>query len=101
MPGLTVSPFVRHPSTMTQHKDRHGYYAANTIVSLGLVHLNLSGKVVVISTRAICHGSSSEVFTGRCILPDRGEIEVAIKRLRFQVDSSDYREVRPSPSQYA
>lgn len=58
-----------------------------------LKHLDLSGHVTHISNEAKGHGGFAEVFRGRCIVLERGELEIAVKRLRFHVNSTDCKQV--------
>jgi hypothetical protein len=62
---------------------------SDTSILSQLPHLDLFGKIVVKEDEAKGFGAYSEVFKGRCRYGLRGEIDVAIKRLRFHVNSTD------------
>lgn len=54
-----------------------------------LRHLDLSGRVTFTRGAPMGCGAFSEVFQGRYVLEEQGEMKVAIKRLRFYMDSVD------------
>ena len=59
-----------------------------------LHHLKLSCRIIERSKRALGNGAFSEVFRGRCLIEGRGETDVAIKRLRFHVETTNLKRVR-------
>lgn len=50
-----------------------------------LAHLDLSGRLTSKKPRVVGNGAFGDVYMGRCELPSRGRIKVAIKLLRFCV----------------
>ena len=59
-----------------------------------LQHLKLSCRIIERSHHALGHGGFSEVFRGRCRIESRGELNVAIKRLRFHAGNVNFKNVR-------
>lgn len=58
-----------------------------------LKHMDVTNSIVSMSRNAIGHGAFSEVFRGSARVEERGEIAVAIKRLRFHLESVDCKKV--------
>ena len=58
-----------------------------------LKHLDITDRIKSMSRNAIGHGAFSEVFRGSAALATRGVVNVAIKRLRFHLDSVDCKRV--------
>ena len=58
-----------------------------------LKHLDLTGRVESMSLEATGQGTFSEVFEGLACVPGRGALEVAIKRIRFHLKSTDCKRV--------
>lgn len=56
-------------------------------------HLDLTGETISRSEKATGHGGFSDVFKGRCQKEGMGELDVAIKRLRFHVDNIEFTKV--------
>ena len=56
-------------------------------------HLDASGGLTFRDSNARGQGAFSEVFMGRCRIKGLGEVDVAVKRLRFHVDSDDFTQV--------
>lgn len=54
-----------------------------------LQHLDMSGLVVYKNRDARGQGAFSEVFMGNCHIRGHYKVDVAIKRLRFHIDSVD------------
>ena len=63
--------------------------ALDEAVLARLKHLDITDKIKSMSRNAIGHGAFSEVFRGSAALASRGVVNVAIKRLRFHLDSMD------------
>ena len=63
-------------------------------ILLDLKHLDLTGRIVSMSTEAVGQGAYSEVFSGREVVQGQNQVEVAIKRIRFHVKSTDCKRVR-------
>lgn len=61
-----------------------------------IAHLLLLGKITHRSAEAMGHGGFSEVFKGRCWMGERGEMDVAMKRLRFHLADVSFKKVSPS-----
>ena len=59
-----------------------------------LKHLDLTGKVFYKNRDARGQGAFSEVFMGSCYVQGRGEVNIAMKRLRFHVGTMDCKRVR-------
>ena len=57
-------------------------------------HLDLSGRITLKNAIAAGHGGYSEVFKVSCRLHSGEEASVAVKRLRYHLDSSKMLEVR-------
>jgi hypothetical protein len=58
-----------------------------------LQSFDLYGQLSARSEDAVGHGAFSEVFKGKCSLGFRGEVLVAVKRLRFHIKSIDCNKV--------
>lgn len=70
-----------------------GLAAIDKTVLAQLERFDLTGDVTQISNEARGHGGFAEVFKGRCTVVERGEIDIAVKRLRFHVNSIDCKQV--------
>ena len=57
----------------------------DSAILLDLKHLDLTGRIVSMSTEAVGQGAYSEVFSGREVVQGQDQVEVAIKRIRFHV----------------
>lgn len=55
--------------------------------------LGQSAKIMQRSKKAVGLGGYSEVFRGRCLVEGRGQVDVAIKRLRFHIDDEAFTKV--------
>ena len=72
-----------------------GLQPANAMeVDCRLQHLKLTCRIIQRSQRALGNGGFSEVFQGKCHIDGRGELTVAIKRLRFHVENVNFKHVR-------
>ena len=60
-----------------------------------LQSFDLYGRLTARSEEAAGQGAFSEVFRGRCFAGMRGEVMVAVKRLRFHIKSIDCNKVSP------
>ena len=59
-------------------------------------HLDVTASLTDKSQETVAHGGYSEVFTGRLRRVGNGEVNVAIKRLRFHTGEEKVLEARPS-----
>lgn len=84
------------------HANKHGsltvrkdlsLFVDNTVLS-ELMRLDLTKCLTSMSAEATGHGGFSEVFRGRAQIEGRVEADVAVKRLRFHVKTTDCKRVR-------
>ena len=64
-------------------------YNVDRSILSALKHLDLTGCISEMSAEARGQGAYSEVFWGSADIPRRGQTDVAIKRLRFHVASTN------------
>ena len=65
-------------------------------VLLRIRHLNVTENITDRGQTTVAYGGYSEVFRGRLYKVGDGQVDVAIKRLRFYVDEAKVKKARPS-----
>jgi hypothetical protein len=86
-------PLMKVGSTERPLTTRKELLMDDNSIWIHLQSFDLCGQLTARSNDAVGHGAFSEVFKGRCSLGIRGEVTVAVKRLRFHVRSIDCNKV--------
>lgn len=89
-PSKSISS-VQNTGSLTVQKDLSSF--VDTAILSELIQLDLTNCLMSMSAEATGLGGFSDVFRGRARIAGRGNVDVAIKRLRFHVQTSDCKRV--------
>lgn len=79
--------------TLTQRL-AHDVLDIDPVILSRIRHLDLTNFLILEGSHVVSSGAYGDIFKCRCTIEGLGEIDVAGKRLRFHVNTLDFKRVR-------